>query len=356
MEEKMITKNATAVCPGSGVPDEEALSLISRYARNTPDAKDIYTFSVILCDNEIDRDNERFSVESLTVLKDMFEGVTGIFDHSMRSSDQTARVYKTELLRDETKTTAAGEVYTYIKAWCYMLRTEKNNQLISEIDGGIKKEVSISCSVENKICSVCGKDIRSHECNHIAGRKSGKTKCHVILENPTDAYEWSFVAVPAQRNAGVSKSVAKRDYCTEKDFVRKLSHMLGTAFDEQNEADTLSAFGIMLGKMKEDAMVGKAKRIENSHSKMPPKDFYKYVIGHFDISILNPDQKQWFDKAVKAKLKGISKKVKKVNTPKKQPIKKEKPVLTDRERQQKRFERILKIVEKANAEKNNPTM
>ena len=262
MEEKMITKNATAVCPGSGVPDEEALSLISRYARNTPDAKDIYTFSVILCDNEIDRDNERFSVESLTVLKDMFEGVTGIFDHSMRSSDQTARVYKTELLRDETKTTAAGEVYTYIKAWCYMLRTEKNNQLISEIDGGIKKEVSISCSVENKICSVCGKDIRSHECNHIAGRKSGKTKCHVILENPTDAYEWSFVAVPAQRNAGVSKSVAKRDYCTEKDFVRKLSHMLGTAFDEQPESDTLSAFGIMLGKMKEDAMVGKAKRIE----------------------------------------------------------------------------------------------
>ena len=101
---------------------------------------------------------------------------------------------------------------------------------------------------------------------------------------------------------------------------------------------------------------GKAKRIENSHSKMPPKDFYKYVIGHFDISILNPDQKQWFDKAVKDKLKGISKKVKKANAPKKQPVKKEKPVLTDRERQQKRFERILKIVEKANAEKNNPTM
>ncbi len=262
MEEKMITKNASAVCPGSGVPDDEALSLISRYARNTPDANDIYTFSVILCDNEIDRDNERFSVESLTVLKDMFEGVTGIFDHSMRSSDQTARIYKTEILRDESKTTAAGEVYTYIKAWCYMLRTEKNNQLISEIDCGIKKEVSISCSVENKICSVCGKDIRSHDCNHIAGRKSGKTKCHVILENPTDAYEWSFVAVPAQRNAGVSKSVAKKDICTEKDFVQKLSHMFGTVFDEQPEADTLSAFGIMLGKMKEDAMVGKAKRTE----------------------------------------------------------------------------------------------
>ena len=29
--------------------------------------------------------------------------------------------------------------------------------------------------------------------------------CHTILSDITDAYEWSFVAVPAQRNAGVTK-------------------------------------------------------------------------------------------------------------------------------------------------------
>ena len=29
--------------------------------------------------------------------------------------------------------------------------------------------------------------------------------CHTILDDITDAYEWSFVAVPAQVNAGVTK-------------------------------------------------------------------------------------------------------------------------------------------------------
>ena len=33
--------------------------------------------------------------------------------------------------------------------------------------------------------------------------------CHVVLNQPTDAYEWSFVAVPAQREAGVIKMFAK---------------------------------------------------------------------------------------------------------------------------------------------------
>ena len=30
-------------------------------------------------------------------------------------------------------------------------------------------------------------------------------RCHVVLSDVTDAYEWSFVAVPAQREAGVTK-------------------------------------------------------------------------------------------------------------------------------------------------------
>lgn len=30
--------------------------------------------------------------------------------------------------------------------------------------------------------------------------------CHAVLCEPTDAYEWSFVAVPAQRGAGVTKA------------------------------------------------------------------------------------------------------------------------------------------------------
>lgn len=262
MNEMKIIKNASEVCPVTGTPDEEALELISRFARKTPDADKIYTFSVILCDNEIDRDNERFSVESLETLKNMFVGVTGIFDHSMKSSDQTARIYKTELVRDGSKTTLAGEAYTCLKAWCYMLRTEKNQELISEIDGGIKKEVSISCSVDSKICSVCGNDIRSRDCGHTIRDKS----CHVILTNPTDAYEWSFVAVPAQRNAGVAKSMKKKGADTIVCTSEIPEEIMKSALDAKGNV-TLSpvqikAFNDYIENMKSDAELGRTGRNE----------------------------------------------------------------------------------------------
>ena len=86
-----------------------------------------------------------------------------------------------------------------------MLRLDKNADLIKEIDGGIKKEVSISCSVGKRICSVCGGDRYEHPCGHVKGKSYGGIICCAILDEPTDAYEWSFVAVPAQTGAGVKK-------------------------------------------------------------------------------------------------------------------------------------------------------
>lgn len=216
MAEYTIHKSSDIVQSGTGTPTAEDLELISRYARKTPDADNIYTFTVTLCDNEVDRDCERFSISAVNTLADMFPGVTGIFDHSMKSSDQTARIYSAQVVTDSYRTTSCGEPYTYLKAKCYMLRTEKNANLIEEIDAGIKKEVSISCSVKSRICSVCGNDMRSHDCMHSQGENVNGKVCHAILTDPTDAYEWSFVAVPAQRNAGVSKSVKKteNDYAT----------------------------------------------------------------------------------------------------------------------------------------------
>lgn len=266
MEENKIIKSASDVAVTTGTPDEEALALISRFARKTPDAENIYTFSVILCDNEIDRDNERFSVESLEKLKDMFVGVTGIFDHSMKSSDQTARIYKTEIVRDESKITITGEVYTCLKAWCYMLRTEKNSELINEIDGGIKKEVSVSCSVEKKLCSVCGSDIRGRDCSHTVGEIYGTKQCHIVLDNPTDAYEWSFVAVPAQRNAGVAKSMKKKH--AEKIFCDTVipEEIIKSAVNAKENVTLtptqIKAFGDYIENMKSDAELGKDRRRE----------------------------------------------------------------------------------------------
>ncbi|MBQ8227559.1 MAG: hypothetical protein IJZ88_00950 [Clostridia bacterium] len=187
----------------------EDLELINRFTRKELKAEDVFTFSVILCDNEIDRDGERFDNLALEKLKDMFVGITGIFDHNHSGKNQTARIFKTEVIAGSTKTTSYGDAYRFLKAKAYMPRTEGNQNLIAEIDAGIKKEVSVCCSVKSYICSVCGNDMRSEKCNHIKGIEYSGKMCHCILKDPADAYEWSFVAVPAQVGAGVVKSYPK---------------------------------------------------------------------------------------------------------------------------------------------------
>ncbi len=184
---------------------KETMDKINRFSRKELTAEEVYTFSVILCDNDVDRDCEKFSVAALTELAKLYVGKTGIFNHDPKGENQTARIYDTHIERDTSKKTADGEVYTCLKADAYMVKTDKNTDLIKEIDGGIKKEVSVGCSVARELCSVCGHDRRTNPCNHRKGTVYNGKKCFGILSDPTDAYEWSFVAVPAQRAAGVTK-------------------------------------------------------------------------------------------------------------------------------------------------------
>lgn len=190
----------------NNTPTEQDLELINAYTRNPLSAQEVYCFTLTLCDNEVDRDFERFSVDALKALIPLFAGKTGIADHNMSSLNQKARIFKTWLEEDSTKKTLAGESYAALKAKAYMLITEENKEMIEQIEGGIKKEVSVGCSMGSMTCSICGKDMKNHECKHIKGKHYGKKLCHGILSDAKDAYEWSFVAVPAQKNAGVTKS------------------------------------------------------------------------------------------------------------------------------------------------------
>ncbi len=168
------------------------MELINKLARRKLDESEVYVFPVTLCDNETDRDCERFSVAALKKLSELFVGRTGIFDHDPKGNNQTARIYDTELATDPERVTRAGEPYSFVRAKAYMMKTDGNVDLIREIDGGIKKEVSVSCAVGKRICSICGADERSGGCSHIKGRSYGGKLCEKILDEPTDAYEWSL--------------------------------------------------------------------------------------------------------------------------------------------------------------------
>jgi hypothetical protein len=202
-----------------GQVEEQDLALINALAKKELTAEEVYTFAVRLCDNEVDREWERFSRETLEDLAGMFVGKSGGFDHNWSATGQTARIYKTQVV-EEDGLTQAGDRACYLKGWAYMVRTQGNRDLIAEIEGGIKKEVSVGCAVEKAVCSVCGEPL--DQCRHVKGRTYNGKLCWGELTGAKDAYEWSFVAVPAQKKAGVMKGMAPRlkELCRERPELR----------------------------------------------------------------------------------------------------------------------------------------
>lgn len=191
---------------------EKDIDLINRYAVRELSPEEVYVFDVALCNNDVDRDGERFTDESLRVLAELFVGKTGIRDHWVSADNQCARLYKTWVETDPEKKTALGGVYKRLMGSAYMVRDAGTNNLIARIEGGILKEVSVSCSIGRVGCSLCGEGMkRSWErgwvCgnDHVKGQTYAEGLCVGELEDPKDAYEFSFVAIPAQPEAGVRK-------------------------------------------------------------------------------------------------------------------------------------------------------
>ncbi len=210
--------------------DKNELELINRFTRRSFGEDDIYAFSVVLCDNEIDRDFERFSDEALEELSKLYVGVTGVADHDPKSSNQSARIFSCRVEAPEGKLTSDGRQYKRLCARAYMPKSEGSEELILALDSGIKKEVSVGCAVKKRICSICGEDISG--CDHIKGRKYAGRLCYAVLDEPADAYEWSFVAVPAQKNAGVIKGLEIKG---GSDMMKKTVRLSGMKSDPRKE-------------------------------------------------------------------------------------------------------------------------
>lgn len=196
---------------------DEDLKKINKYTLSPLSADEVFIFKATIADNEQDdRNYMPFNLKALQDLKKIYPGKTMLKDHSRRADNQIARVYDTEIIQNANKQTELGELHTELVAKIYMVKTDSNKDLIAEIMGGIKKEVSTSTVPEKMICSICGTDNMKDYCRHWPGReytvedgsaKGSKKRCKMLLHGAKEAYELSFVAVPAQPRAGTKKSV-----------------------------------------------------------------------------------------------------------------------------------------------------
>ena len=200
----------------SGVPTAVQMEAIHAQAKAKLEPEQVYVFSLRLCDDQVDRDYERFDTGALPTLAKLFIGKTGVVDHKWSADAQVARIFAAEVVKEDR--------ISYIKAWAYIRRGGHGDEVIADIEAGIKKEVSVGCAMGRSVCSICGSDYGS--CGHQKGEYYDGQLCCAILKEPMDAYEFSFVAVPAQREAGVLKAMGANQRCLKE---------LAEEFGVQNE-------------------------------------------------------------------------------------------------------------------------
>lgn len=196
---------------------DDDLKKINKYTLSPVSADDVFIFKATIADNEQDdRNYMPFNLKALQDMKKIYPGRTVLKDHFRRADNQIARIYDTDLVQNASKTTELGELHTELTAKIYMIKTDSNKDLIAEIIGGIKKEVSTNTVPEKMVCNICGVDNMKDYCRHYPGcdyditdstGKTSKKRCRMLLDGAKDAYELSFVAVPAQPRAGTYKCV-----------------------------------------------------------------------------------------------------------------------------------------------------
>lgn len=220
------------------------IALINQYSVKELTPEDVFCFSIILCDNEVDRDTERFTTASLDKLAPLFLGKSVLFDHRWSAEKQVARLYRTFVEELNGEKTVMGEPKRVLRGSAYMLRTDETAELIKAIEGGIKKEVSVGCRMGGCNCSICGEKFSYNwqtgkylcENNHFKGDIYDGKMCVGDLVDPKDAYEVSFVAVPAQRGSGVTKEV-KIDTMTPGEKIEMIKQLQMSLADDDERTE-----------------------------------------------------------------------------------------------------------------------
>ena len=127
-------------------------------------------FAFIAADNEIDKDNERFSLKSLKTISSMLIGKTGQIGLPDEAK-ALARVIESNVRIDPNKRTKSGSVYVYVEAVAYIKKNFATEGICNKIDNGEITEISLGVS-----------------CN-----KKHQTSDGIVITDVADVYEWSLI-------------------------------------------------------------------------------------------------------------------------------------------------------------------
>lgn len=154
--------------------------LLKRYLKDYEIGGRTFVFDIILCDNDINKDNEKFSIKALFQMEKLFIGKTGFCGFDYQGKNILGRIFNCKVECDFDRSTTDGEPYCYLKATAFIkIDTPAKDDIASAIRKGYYKEVNVGCSV-----------IDSHM---IAGNVK-------VIDKVSDAYEWTLLENIIARN------------------------------------------------------------------------------------------------------------------------------------------------------------
>ena len=140
---------------------------INQYSEaGTGSRRGLYPFQWCSATTRLTRDGERFYHQCAQKACPGCSSAKLVFLTTIPKGRTRRRAFMTPAyLPTVLRKTGVGELYTYLKASAYMVRSSKTEELIPlKLTRGLKKEVSVGCSVQKMTCSICGADLKHGRC------------------------------------------------------------------------------------------------------------------------------------------------------------------------------------------------
>jgi len=243
---------------GGAEVTDEILAAINRYALTPLTADDVYVRKFLLAHNAIDRDNERFPDQILDDFAATLPGKGLLTGHKRPEpgvglwfdawTEEMSPAEFNALTGEEAKLPDGAKKVKALFGRAYILRIPENESIIKQIDGGVYRHGSIGFSAA---------DLRA-----VKNDPNGSPLYWEYVP-PGEATEASLVWLGAQPGAGAQKAATQPDtgqgHDNEpqggkkamKEFLKKVSEILGKTFGDEDGAGVLEAVKAMKDELKQ---------------------------------------------------------------------------------------------------------
>jgi hypothetical protein len=154
------------------VPGEATMRSVNKWAQRELKPEDVHVRRAFGIHDAVDTFHSRFPVESLRVVAGKAPGAPVLVGHNDRGNE-LARIFASSVVyRPEVEqmrvVPGVGENNWTAFDFYWMRAHSRAEDLALEIDGGIKREVSLRWAFSLPKCSICEGDMR--ECDHMPGK------------------------------------------------------------------------------------------------------------------------------------------------------------------------------------------